>query len=164
MKKRIIVEPYTYQEDKTMTLVRWNPWRDGTNMRRQIDRVFDDAFFWPNRSDDEMSMANFRPAVDIFDKEDRVVIKAELPGVDKKDISVDVRDNVLTLKGTRSFDKEVKEDNVYRRERAYGSFQRAFNLPADLKTETINADYKDGVLTIEIPKPEKEQPKQITIN
>jgi HSP20 family protein len=147
-----------------MTLVRFNPWRDASSLQNRINHVFDNAFLRPERSDNELALSNWRPAVDIFDREDRVVIKAELPGVEKEDINVDLKDRVLTLKGQRSFENEVKEENVYRRERAHGSFQRAFTLPADLKAAMINADYKDGVLTIEIPKPEKAQPKQITIN
>ena len=85
-------------------------------------------------------------------------------GIDKKDIALDVKDRVLTLKGERAFDNEVKEENFYRRERTYGKFERAFNLPAHVKIEDIKADYKDGVLRIEIPKPEVQQPKQITVH
>jgi HSP20 family protein len=91
----------------------------------------------------------------MYDEDDRVVIKAELPGVDKKDIAVDVKDRVLTLSGERTYDNEVKAENYYRRERAYGKFQRAFNLPADVDSDKINADFKDGLLIIEVPKPEK---------
>ena len=147
-----------------MALVRWNPWREVSTLQNRFNHVFDDAFFRPFRTETQAVTNHWQPAVDIFDKEDRMVIKAELPGVAKEDIKVDLKERVLTLKGSRSFENEVKDEKVYRRERAYGTFQRAFSLPEDLDAETISADYKDGVLTIEIPKAAKEQPKQITIN
>jgi HSP20 family protein len=109
-------------------------------------------------------MGSWLPAVDMFDDDDKIVIKAELPGMDKKDISVDIENRVLTLSGERNYDNEVKEDNYYRRERAYGRFKRAFNLPADVDSDQIKADFKDGVLRVEIPKPEEQKPKQITVH
>jgi HSP20 family protein len=126
--------------------------------------MFDDSFFRPARSDDDLSLGTWHPVVDMYDEDDRVVIKAELPGVDKKDIAVDVKDRVLTLSGERAYDNEAKEENYYRRERAYGKFQRAFSLPADVDSDKIKADFKDGLLIIEVPKPEKQKPKEITIH
>jgi HSP20 family protein len=84
--------------------------------------------------------------------------------VDKKDISIDLKDRVLTLSGERSYEKEAKEENYYRRERSFGKFQRAFTLPADVDSDRINAKFKDGLLRIEIPKPEQQKPKQVTIH
>ena len=147
-----------------MTLVRWNPVRDMSALQNRINRMFDDSFFAPFKFDDELPVSNWRPAVDIYDKGDHVVIKAELPGLEKKDIHVDLKDRVLTLRGERSIENEVKEDNFYRKERTYGSFQRVFSLPANLDPEKVKADYTDGVLTIEIAKPEKEKPKEITVH
>jgi HSP20 family protein len=146
-----------------MTLVRWTPWREMTTVQGRINRFFDESFnrAWP---ENHMEMANWNPVVDIYDQDDRIVMLAELPGVDKKNISVDLKDNVLTLKGERSYDNTVKEDRYYRQERLFGKFQRAFNLPAGLDPDKVKADYQDGVLKIEIPKPEKEQPKQITVH
>ena len=92
------------------------------------------------------------------------MIKAELPGVDKKDIKIDLKDRLLTLSGERSYDNEVKEENYYRRERSYGKFQRAFTLPADVDSEKIKAEFKDGVLEIEVPKPEEKKAKQVTVH
>jgi HSP20 family protein len=137
-----------------------------------------DLFGWPNHMnalvDDFFSPAHteqateahrgWNPTVDIFDNEANIVIKAELPGVDKKDIVLDVTDRVLTLKGERATDNEVKQDKYYRRERIFGKFERSFTLPARVKVEDIKADYKDGVLSIDIPKPENETPKQITVH
>jgi HSP20 family protein len=133
-------------------------------LQNQFNHLFDDSFFRPRRSDDDLSLGTWHPVVDMYDEDDRVVIKAELPGVDKKDIAVDVKDRVLTLSGERAYDHEVKEENYYRRERAYGKFQRTFSLPADVDSDKIKADFADGLLKIEVPKPEKQKPKNITIH
>lgn len=145
-----------------MELVRWSPWRDMFSLRHRINSLFDDAF--PAvRSQDETSIWNWSPVVDIFDDQDRIVIKAELPGVEKKDISLDVKGRILTLRGERTSDKEVQEESYYRRERLFGRFERAFTLPMDVSVDKVSADFKDGVLKIEIPKPEEHKPKQIAI-
>ena len=146
-----------------MNLVRWSPMRETATVHNRVNRMFNDMLpsTW---LDEEMHFSNWHPAVDIYDQDDRVVIKAELPGVDKKDIHVDLKDRVLTLKGERSHENEVKEEKFYRKERVYGKFERAFTLPAGLDPEKINADFKDGVLKIEIPKPEEEKPRKIAVH
>ncbi len=146
-----------------MQLVRLNPVRDMFNFRNRINHVFDDFFYPTNRDEVEFSMRNWTPVVDVYDNDDNFVIKAELPGIDKDGIEIDVKDRVLTLKGERSSENEVKDDNYYRRERSFGKFERAFILPADVDPDKIKADYKDGVLKIDIPKPEEQKPRQITI-
>jgi HSP20 family protein len=133
-------------------------------LQNRLNYLFDDSFFQPSRSDDDLSLGTWHPVVDMYDEDDRIVIKAELPGMDKKNITVDVKDRVLTLSGERNHDNEVKEENYYRREMAYGKFQRAFSLPADVDSDKIKADFKDGLLKIEVPKPEKQKPKEITIH
>lgn len=144
-----------------MQLIKWNPMRDMFSLRH---RLFDD-FFFPRTIDDEGMMSwSWNPVVDIYDNDDAIVIKAELPGVSKKDITVDVNDRVLTLKGERSANNEVKEDHYYRRESSYGKFERTFTLPADVDPDQIKADYKDGILKIEVPKPEDKKPKQISVH
>ena len=147
-----------------MDLMKWNPARDMFGMRAQMNRMLDDFFAPAKRTDDGDSLWDWNPAVDIMDNDKSIVIKAEIPGVDKKDISVDVKDRVLTLRGERSADNEVKEDKFYRRERFYGKFERSFTLPAAVDPEHINATYTDGVLKIEVPKPEGHKPKQISVN
>jgi HSP20 family protein len=102
--------------------------------------------------------------VDIYETDDAIVIKADLPGVTKEGISIDVKDRVLTIRGERSDEKEVKEEKFYRKERVYGKFQRAFNLPDTVDAETIDASFKDGVLKVEVPKPEQAKPKQIAVH
>ncbi len=146
-----------------MNLVRWNPWREMSTLQHRINHLFNEPFF-RSGEDDELRMGTWYPAVDMFDDDDKIVIKAELPGMDKKDISVDIENRVLTLSGERNYDNEVKEENYYRRERATGKFKRAFNLPADVDEDQIKADFKDGVLKVEIPKPEEQKPKQITVH
>jgi HSP20 family protein len=137
--------------------------REMATVHDRFNRLFGDMFpsTW---HDEEMKLSNWHPAVDIYDQEDKVVIKAELPGVDKKDIQVDLKDRVLTLKGERTHEKEVKEEKFYRKERAYGKFERAFTLPAGLDPEKVSADFKDGVLKIEVPKPEEEKPRKIAVH
>ena len=147
-----------------MQLVKWSPRKDMFSLQNQINRMFDDFFSPAHREDVELSMGSWNPVVDIYENDENIVVTAEIPGLDKKDIVVDVKDRVLTLKGERSFDNEVNEDNYYRRERAFGKFERAFTLPVDVDSEKIKADYKDGLLKIEIPKPEKQKPKKITVH
>ena len=102
--------------------------------------------------------------VDVMDTDDKYIIKAELPGVDKKDITVDVKNRVLTLKGERSSDSDVKEEKYHLKERSWGSFERRFTLADGIDPEKISADYVDGVLKIEVPKPETVAPRRITIH
>ena len=130
----------------------------------RINGMFDDPFFSLDRLADQENLGLWNPAVDLYEKDDHFIIKAELPGINKDDIKVDLKDRVLTLSGERSFDNEVKEENYYRRERSYGKFQRAFTLPADVASEKIKAEFKDGVLQIEVPKPQDKKAKQVTIH
>lgn len=147
-----------------MELVRWRPARDLFGTGSGFGRFFDD-FFAPARFETSASDAwNWQPVVDVYDKDDTIVIKAELPGVDKKDIHVDLKGRVLTLSGERTEEKEEKEDSYYRKERAYGKFVRTFNLAADVAPDKISATYKDGVLHVTIPKSEAHKPKQITVH
>ena len=147
-----------------MELVKWYPMHEMFGLRNRIHRMFSDSFLPNFDGDDGLTVSNWKPAVDVYDDESSIVVKAEMPGVDKKNIDISVKDGVLTLTGQRSTDNEMKEKDVYFRERAYGRFQRSFRLPGDVNPDTIKADYKDGVLKVEIPKPEKSKPKQITVH
>ena len=147
-----------------MNLVKWNPWREMPAVQGSLNRFFDDPFFRISRMADDSEMGMWNPAVDIYEKDDHFMIKAELPGVDKNDIKIDLKDRLLTLSGERTYDNEVNEENYYRRERTYGKFQRAFTLPADVDSDKIKAEYKDGVLQIEVPKPEEKKAKRVTIH
>lgn len=146
-----------------MQLVKWNPMRDMLGFNNKADRFFND-FFYPSRDMNVAKDWNWNPRVDIYEDEDAIVLKAELPGVEKDNIVVDVKGKVLTLKGERSSDTDVKEESYYRRERTFGSFERRFNLPDNVDPEKITADYKDGILKVGIPKPEENKPRQITVH
>ena len=147
-----------------MALVRWDPFRNVATLQDRINRLFEDAFPRARDLDDDVSLCAWRPAVDIYETENGLVLKAELPGVKKGDVSVEIKDNVLTLKGERTEDKEVNEENYYRRERCFGSFQRSFNLEQSVQPEKIKAKFKDGILEVEIPRPEEEKPKKVTVD
>jgi HSP20 family protein len=133
-------------------------------LHNRFNRLFDDPFFRVGQMDDDAGLGLWNPVVDLYEKDDHFMIKAELPGVDKKDIKIDLQDRLLTLSGERAYDNEVKEENYYRRERSYGKFQRAFTLPADVDSDKIKAEFKDGVLQIEVPKPEEKNAKQVTVH
>ena len=109
-------------------------------------------------------MGAWAPAVDIYEKASDVVLKAELPGVDPKDVDIRIENNVLTLKGERKLEGDVKRESYHRVERSYGSFTRSFTLPSTVDTSSVKADYKDGVLRITLPKREEAKPKQIQIH
>ena len=147
-----------------MNLVKWNPWREMETFSDHVNRLFGGSFSPTVWVSEESGLRDWRPVVDIFDHGEKVVIKAELPGVDKKDIHVDVKDGILTLRGERSYENELKEENYHRKERAFGKFHRSFALPDGLNPDKIDADYKDGVLKIEIPKPEEKKPRKIAVH
>ena len=147
-----------------MNLVKWNPRREIPTLPGRFNRLFDDPFFRIGRMADDSDLGMWNPAVDLYEKDDHFMIKAELPGVNKDNIKIDLKDRLLTLSGERTHNNEVKEENYYRRERSYGKFQRAFTLPADVDSDKIKAEFKDGVLQIEVPKPEEKKAKQVTIH
>ena len=147
-----------------MNLVRFNPMRDMFGFRNRMNHLFDDFFCPVTKDDENLSVWNWKPVVDVYDNDDNIVIKAELPGVEKENIVIDVKGRFLTLKGERSSENNIEEDRYHRRERTYGKFERVFTLPAEVDSEKITADYKDGILTIDIPKPEEKKTRQITIH
>jgi HSP20 family protein len=112
----------------------------------------------------ELSTRSWAPPVDIYETENDIVLKAELPGIDPKDVEVRVEDNTLYLKGERNYEKEVKEQNYHRVERSYGSFARSFSLPNSIDADQVKAEYKDGMLTLTMPKREEAKPKTIKID
>ena len=146
-----------------MAIVRWEPFRDLFVTQDRFNRLFNETF---SRAfgDEEAPVRSWAPAVDILENEGNIVLKAELPGIDPKDVEVRVEDNTLYLKGERKFEKEVKEENYHRVERSYGSFARSFALPGSIDSEKVQAEYKDGLLTLTIPKREEAKPKTIKIN
>ena len=142
------------------TLSRFEPFRGVTTLQEQINRLFNEAF---DRSPDQSSLASWAPPVDIYETEHELVVKADLPDVRPEELEVRVENNILTIGGERKFEKKVNEDNYLRVERSYGSFSRSFSLANTVNTEAIKADYKDGVLTLTVPKREEAKPKQIKV-
>ena len=132
-----------------MTLVKWEPFRELTDMHRSMDRLFGDRYL---RQDDDGLFAGFSPTVDVYDNETEIVIEAEVSGINEKDIAVEVKDNVLTLSGERKREQEVKEGSYHRSERSFGKFQRSFTLPDSIEVDKVNAKNRNGVLTIRLPK------------
>src|SRR5204863_8080157 len=145
-----------------MAVVRWDPFRDLNLLQDRMNRLFDDAGRgW--RADEPAATTTWSPAVDIFETEAEIIVKAELPGMEQKDITLHLENNVLSLRGERKFEKEAKDENYHRIERSYGAFSRSFSIPATVDDENIRAEYKDGVLNIVLPKKEQARPKQINI-
>jgi HSP20 family protein len=145
-----------------MALTRWDPFRDLSVLQERMNRIFEDTGRgW--RGDEPSATTSWSPAVDIYETDNEIIVKAELPGVEKKDISLNLEKNVLTLKGERKFEKETSHENYHRIERSYGSFSRSFSIPASVDEERIRAEYKDGILNIALPKKEQVKPKQIPI-
>ncbi len=142
-----------------MTLVRFNPHRDMTAMQDRVSRLFSDVRFQSSGDDGR----GWSPAVDIFERGEDLVLRAEVPGVAKGDLDVSVEENVLTLRGQRVRDEKVTEENYHRIERSYGAFARSFTLPASVDAAKIAAVYEDGVLEVVLPKAEAAKPKKISI-
>jgi len=138
-----------------MAIIRWDPFREMTQLQSQMSRLWDATIGSRQES--------WLPAVDVFDTENAVVLKAELAGMNPDDIEIEVEDNVLTIKGERRFEEEVDEERYYRVERRFGSFQRSLALPQGVKADEITAAYDDGILTVTIPKAEEEEPKRIEV-
>src|SRR2546423_5026735 len=142
------------------TLDRWEPFR-GSSSENQLNRLFSDFF---GRASQEQNLTSWAPAVDIYEGEHELVVKADLPDIRPEELDIRVENNILTIRGERKFEKKVDEKNYLRVERSYGSFARSFALANTVNSEAINADYKDGVLTLTIPKREEAKPKQIKVS
>ncbi len=133
-------------------------------MQERVNKLFEDVMRAPGRTDEGLGMAAWAPAVDIFETDKEIVLKAELPEMQEKDIAIKVEDNILSVSGERQMEKDVKEENYHRIERSYGSFHRSFTLPQTVDREGIKASYKEGVLKVVLPKKEEVKPKQIKID
>jgi len=143
------------------TITRRDPSR-GFTLQDQVNRLFEDSF--THERSGHADLATWAPAVDIYETENEVVVKADLPDLQDKDIDVRVEGNALTIRGERKFEKDINEDNYLRIERAYGSFMRSFSLPNTVSSEGIRADYRNGVLTLRMAKREESKAKQIKIS
>src|SRR5712664_1940501 len=143
------------------TLIRFEPFRGASTLQDQLNRVFNEMF---ERTGEEGSLTAWAPAVDIYETEHELVVKADLPDIDPKDLDIRVENNILTIRGERKFESKVSQDKYLRVERTYGSFSRSFSLANTVNSEAIKADYQNGVLTLTVPKREEAKPKQIKVN
>src|SRR5260370_15169473 len=137
------------------------PFRGARALEEQIKRVFGDVV---GRTGEESNLTPWAPAVDIYETENELVVKADLPDVNPQDLDIRVENNILTIRGERKFESKVHDDNYLRIERAYGSFSRSFSLANSVNAEAIQAEYHNGVLTLSLPKREEAKPKQIKVN
>jgi HSP20 family protein len=146
-----------------MTLVRWTPKRrlDPFAGLLDLQRTFSNLLAPTAQTEDEFG--NWVPAVDVYSDENAVVVQAEVPGLDRKDIEVNLDEGILTIKGERKHEKERKENGYHFVERAYGKFYRAIRVPAEVDGTKVKAEMKEGVLTITLPKAEQAKARQIEI-
>ncbi|RMH62894.1 MAG: Hsp20/alpha crystallin family protein [Zetaproteobacteria bacterium] len=140
-----------------MTVVRWSPWKELEDMQRSLTRLLD------SDASANSERGTWLPAVDVRETTDALLIQAELPGIDKKDVRIELHEGRLTISGERKYEKEVNEENVYRIERAYGRFSRSFSLPRDIDTDAAEATMNNGVLEIRLPKKETAKPRSIEV-
>ncbi len=146
-----------------MAIVRWDPFRDLITIQDRMNKLFEQTLARTRGDDEAVVPSAWSPAVDIYETADAIVLTAELPGLRREDIEIQLRDNTLTLRGERKFEREVKDENYLRIERSYGAFQRAFSLPTVVQQEKIKAVFRDGVLEVTMPKAEEAKPKQVKV-
>jgi HSP20 family protein len=144
-------------------ITRWNPFLEMERMQREMDRLFSGGLAPLTRGEEAMTISEWSPRVDITEDDKEFVVKAELPEVKKDDVKVTVEDGVLTIRGERKAEKEEKGKKYHRIERAYGSFERSFTLPEATDGSKISSEFKDGVLTMHLPKNPNAKPKAIEI-
>jgi len=140
-------------------LIRWEPAREMMSLRDAMDRLFDDAFTRPLSLKDAWSV----PAIDMYQTDDEIVVKAALPGIKADEVQINITGEVLTLKGEVKHEEEKKEKAWHIREQRYGSFERSVVLPTDVVADKAKADFENGILTITLPKAEEVKPKVISI-
>ena len=140
----------------------WEPFRDLRKMHDEMDRLF--STFWQKGDLDLSEAAAWSPAVDLYEDKDQIVVKAEIPGVKKEDVSLTLTEDMLTIKGERKAEKEERRENFYRMEGSYGMFSRTLQLPRPVKFEEAKAEYKDGILRIVLPKSETSKTREIKID
>src|SRR6266852_690709 len=145
-----------------MSIIRYDPFRDLRALQDEVNRLFTGNMA---RFDDEgIARGSWSPSVDIYENKDQIVLEAELPGMSREDFDLSVENNVITLRGERHFEKKEDTDNYHRVERAYGSFLRSFTLPNTVTAEGANADYRNGVLRVTLPKREETKARRIEVS
>jgi HSP20 family protein len=143
------------------SLERWEPFRE---IQSEMNRLFDGFFGRPTAIETATGSRVWMPVVDVYETKDDLILKFELPGVREKDVSLSITGDLLTVRGERSFDQELKNDNSYHVERAYGKFERTVQLPMPVQADRVKAVYRDGVLEVKLPKADEVKPKEIKID
>ena len=146
-----------------MALVRWEPVRELDSLQGEMNRLFDTFFGNGRQGFGDARARRWVPAMDLVETEDALVLKADLPGLSREDVEIEVKDNVLTVSGERKAEHEEKADGFYRVERAFGSFSRSLALPDGIDAGQVAADFADGVLEVRIPKPAERKPHKVQI-
>jgi HSP20 family protein len=147
-----------------MTVVtRWEPFRELSSLQNRVNRLFRESY-GPEGREESLITSTFAPLVDVYEDAHQVSLKIEIPGIDEKDIDIQVENNTLTVQGERKFEKEEKEENFRRVERQYRSFTRTFTLPSTIDSERVQASYDKGILKVKLPKKAEAKPKQIKIS
>lgn len=146
-----------------MAIDKWDPFDTFLGLQEDLNKMFRRNWPAPGEGDSMEKVYNWAPAVDIYESDNSLVVEAELSGLDPDDIDVSIDNNILTVKGERKKISEVKEENYYRIERAYGTFQRSIRLPSEVDAEKIEANYENGVLKVSVPKIEPKKAKKIPI-
>ncbi len=141
---------------------RWEPVHNVTDIQSEVNRLFDSFFGRPATF--ATGERVWVPAVDMWETKDDLRVALELPGVSEKDVTVSITGDVLSIKGERRFDRDVKDESYYRLERVYGKFERTIPLPMPVQSDKVKASYRDGVLEIRLPKAEELKPKEIKID
>ena len=144
-----------------MAIITWDPFRDLVT-REKMNRIFEEAFISRGEEKD-MVASTWTPSVDIYENENELVLSAEAPGIEDKDIEIKIENNTLSIQGERKIEKETKEENYHRIERSYGSFYRSFTLPTNINQDNIKAEYDNGVLRISMPKKPELKPKKVKV-
>jgi HSP20 family protein len=144
-------------------LTRWEPIRELASLQERMNRLFNDPFS-PVTSQESLSAGSFVPPVDVYEDEQGIRLKMEVPGIEEKDIDIRLENNLLTVRGERKLESETKEENYHRIERRYGSFTRSFTLPNTVNSEEVKASYAKGILTIHLGKRADARPKQIKVD
>jgi HSP20 family protein len=146
-----------------MSLIRWDPLRDVLSLRQAMDRLFEESFVRPRDAWPLSRAAGLTVAVDMHETDDELVLTADLPGLKPEDVDIGITENTLTMRGEFRSEDEGERGNVHFQERRYGSFQRSLALPAPIDADAAEAEFKDGVLTIMLPKTEETRPKQVKV-
>lgn len=146
-----------------MAITRWDPFRDLLSLQERMNKLFEDSLSRSRAVEEGLSAGAWSPSVDIYETTDKIILKADLPGMRQDEVELKVENNTLIIKGERQVEKETKREDYLRIERSYGAFSRSFQLPNAVDVDRITAEHKNGVLEIVLPKKEETRPKKIKV-